>query len=103
MGWIARGAGARLSVALALTLTLSGCAPLACELVSVTVAEKEEQSRLESRLRGVHIDRSGRVGEEREDVLVQEHWIRDTAGRWHRVSAEQWHGVAVGGDVEVCR
>jgi hypothetical protein len=69
----------------------------------ITVVEMDEQIRLDSRLRRVLVDGTGRVKDVRDEVIVHEHWVKDEAGVWHRISSEQWHGLQVGDRLEVCR
>ena len=84
-------------------LGLAGCATLACEPATITVAAKEQRTRLEREFRGVTTDQLGRVAERWQDVPVREYWVKDPDGRWYRVSEAAWRTATVGESLEVCR
>lgn len=84
-------------------LGLAGCAMVSCRATPVTVAQKEERTRLESEFRGVRTDQLGRVQELRRDVVVHEFWIKADDGDWFRVSEAVWRAVKAGESLEVCR
>ena len=88
---------------LAAPLALTACAELACRPVTIVVADRERRARLESEFRGVTTDQAGRVVERRQDVVVDEFWVKDREGRWYRVSEAAWRRAAVGEALEVCR
>ncbi len=82
---------------------LSGCAVFNCEPATVVVAQKGEGARLERQSRGVRVNEIGRVVESYQDVVVREHWVKATSGRWYRVSEAAWAAAEIGKPLEVCR
>jgi len=83
-------------------LALSGCAGLACRPTSITVATKEERSRLETVPRG-YTSETGRLEEIRRPEIVRDYWVRDVDGTWYRVSLDQYREAEAGRPLEVCR
>jgi hypothetical protein len=93
-----------LGVALGLLAALiAACGPLTCHAVPVTVAQKEERSRLEMVSHGAFTSETGYLKEARVPEVVREYWVRAQDGTWYRVSADQFRAVEVGGSVELCR
>lgn len=86
-----------------LATLVAACSSLTCQPVPVTVAQKEERSRLDMVSHGVGTSATGRVEELRVPEVVREYWVRAQDGTWHRVSADQFRAVEVGGTVELCR
>ena len=85
-------------------LALGGCAttPL-CAPVTITVAAKEQRTRMHSELQGLRTTETGRVVEVYRDVFVREYWLKDAQGRWDQVSEAAWRAAEVGRPAEVCR
>ncbi len=81
---------------------LSGCASLACTPISVVVERKEERPRLRTEIRGYRTDPTGRVVEDRRDVIEPEYWVRGDDGRWYRVDEPVWREAAPGRALSVC-
>ena len=82
---------------------VAACSVLTCQPVPVTVAQKEERSRLDMVSRGVGTSPTGRVEEIRVPEVVREYWVRAEDGTWYPVSADRFRAVEVGGSVELCR
>ena len=87
----------------ALASLVAGCSAVTCQPVPVTVAQKEERSRMEMMSRGLGTSATGRVEELRVPEVVREYWVRAPDGTWYRVSADQFRAVEVGGSLELCR
>ena len=85
-----------------LALLVSGCASLSCQPAAITVARKEERARLDATPRG-YTSETGRLEEVRRPEIVQDYWVLDTDGTWHRVSIEQYRTAEVGQSLELCR
>jgi hypothetical protein len=81
---------------------VAACGSMTCQPVPVTVAQKDERSRLEMVSRGFTSE-TGRLQEVRVPEVVREYWVRAPEGTWYRVSADQFRAVEVGGTVELCR
>ncbi len=79
------------------------CGSMTCQPVAVTVAQKDEQARLEMVFRGRFTSEMGRLQEVRVPEVVREYWVRAPEGTWYHVSADQFRAVEVGGIVELCR
>jgi hypothetical protein len=93
-----------LGVAGSLLATLiAGCSSLTCHLAPVTVAQKEERSRLDMVSHGTFTSETGHLKEARVPEVVREYWVRAQDGAWYRVSADQFRAVEVGGSVDLCR
>jgi len=86
-----------------LAILVAACGPLTCQPVPVTVAQKDERSRLEMVPKGVFTSETGHLKEARVPEVVREYWVRAPEGTWYRVSADQFRAVEVGGSVELCR
>jgi hypothetical protein len=86
-----------------LAALVAGCSSLTCHLAPVTVAQKEERSRLEMVSHGAFTSETGYLKEARVPEVVREYWVRAQDGTWHRVSVDQFRAVEVGGSVELCR
>ena len=86
-----------------LATLLAACSALTCHSLPVTVAEKEERSRLDMVSHGTFTSQTGRLEEVRTPEVVREYWVRAQDGAWYRVSVERFRAVEVGGTVEVCR
>ena len=82
---------------------LAACSLLTCRPVPVTVAQKEERSRLEMVSRAVWTSATGHVEELRVPEVVREYWVRAQDGTWYRVSEDRFRAVEVGSSVELCR
>jgi hypothetical protein len=82
---------------------VAACSSLTCQPVPVTVAEKEERSRLDMLSHGTFSSETGQLKEVRVPEVVREYWVRAQDGTWYRVSAERFRAVEVGGTVELCR
>ena len=80
-----------------------GCSGVTCQTVPVTVAQKEERSRMDLVSKGLGTSPTGRVEELRVPEVVHEYWVRDPDGTWYRVTPGQYSGVEVGGSVDLCR
>jgi hypothetical protein len=85
-----------------LATVVAACSSLTCHLVPVTVAQKEERSRLEMVSHGGFTSETGYLKEARVPETVRTYWVRAQDGTWYRVSAEQFQAVEVGGTVELC-
>ena len=85
-----------------LVLALSGCAGLSCQPASITVAKKEERTRLETVPHG-YTTETGRLEELRRPEIVRDYWVQDADGTWHRVALEQYRAIEVGQVLEICR
>jgi len=94
---------ARLAPLLAAAALVHGCASVACTPTSIVVERKEERPRLRTESRGVRTDATGRVVEERRDVVVPEYWVRGQDGRWYDVSEAEWRAAEPGRAVSLCR
>lgn len=98
-----RGLPARVAAgALALAFVLTGCAGLQCRPTSITVAKKEERSRLGT-VPGGFTSETGRLEERRRPEIVREYWVQDTTGAWYRVSLEQYRAAEVDRPLELCQ
>jgi hypothetical protein len=86
-----------------LAALVAACSSLTCQPVPVTVAQKEERSRLDMVPRGGFTSETGYLKEVRVPEVVREYWVRAPDGTWYRVSADQFQAVEVGGSVELCR
>ena len=86
----------------ALVTLVAACGVMTCQPAPVTVAQKDERSRLEMVSRGFTSE-TGRLQEVRVPEVVREYWVRALEGTWYRVSADQFRAVEVGGTVELCR
>jgi hypothetical protein len=93
----------RLAGLSALVLLVNACASVPCRPVQVVVDRKEERSRLRSEVRGLRTDPTGRVVEERRDVIVPEFWVRGADGRWYDVGEAEWRAAEPGSTLTVCR
>ena len=82
---------------------VAACGSLTCQPVPVTVAQKDERSRLDMVSHGTFSSETGQLKEVRVPEVVREYWVRAQDGTWYRVSAEQFRAVEVGGSVELCR
>jgi len=88
---------------LALAALAAGCATAPCSPVSVVVAQKEDRSQLRTEVRGLRTDPTGRVVEERRDVIVHEFWVRGADGRWYRILNEaEWRAAEPGATLSLC-
>lgn len=92
------GAAGGLLVAL-----VSACSSLTCQPVQVTVAQKDERSRLDMVSHGTFSSETGQLKEVRVPEVVREYWVRAQDGTWYRVSAERFRAIEVGDSVELCR
>jgi len=95
----------RLMMSLVLVLSawgISGCAGLACRPTSVTVAAKDERSRLEARPGLPRTTANQGMAEEVVPTLVREFWVQSDGGQWYRISEQQYRTVDVGQTIEVC-
>jgi hypothetical protein len=92
-----------IALPVALAATLHGCASVACEPVTIVVADKDERPRLQSEPRGLRTDELGRLKEQRREVIVPEYWVRDGEGRWHRVGETEWRTAEPGQPMALCR
>ena len=86
-----------------LAILVAACGVLTCHLTPVTVAKKEERSRLEMVSHGTYTSETGYLKEVRSPEIVREYWVRTQDGTWYRVSADQFRAVEVGGSVETCQ
>ena len=86
----------------ALATLVVACGSVTCQPLPVTVAHKEERSRLEMVSKGFTSE-TGYLKENRVPETVREYWVRTPEGTWYRVSADQFRAVEVGGSVEICR
>lgn len=86
-----------------LATLVAACGALTCHPMPVTVAQKEERSRLDMVPTGTYTSQTGRLEEVRVPQVVREYWVRAQDGTWYRASLEQFRGVEVGGTVEICR
>ena len=92
-----------ITLPVALTVTLAGCASVACALVTIVVADKDERPRLQSEPRGLRTDELGRLKEQRREVIVPEYWVQDREGRWYRVGEADWRTAEPGQSMALCR
>jgi hypothetical protein len=90
------------ALAAAALALLEGCAGVACTPNAVVVARKENRLRLRSEPRGLRTDAGGRLQDVRRPVIVAEHWVQDTQGRWHRVSEPVWLAAEPGRPIRLC-
>ena len=86
-----------------LAILVAACGALTCQPVQVTVAQKEERSRLDMVSHGTFTSETGQLKEVRVPEVVREYWVRPQDGTWYRVSVDQFRAVEVGGTVELCR
>jgi hypothetical protein len=86
-----------------LATLIAACSSLTCHPVPVTVAEKEERSRLDMVSHGAFTSETGHLKEVRVPEVVRDYWVRAQDGTWYRVSADQFRAVEVGGTVDLCR
>jgi hypothetical protein len=92
-----------LASVLAAAALLQGCASFACTPVSVLVEGKEERPRLRTESHGIRTDATGRIVEDRRDVMVPEYWVRGQDGRWYDVSEADWKAAEPGRPLSLCR
>jgi len=92
-----------LAPVLGLAALASGCASTRCAPVSVVVERTEERPRLRTEVHGVRTDPTGRVLEDRRDVIVPEFWVLGRDGRWYEVSEADWRGAEPGHALSLCR
>ena len=76
-------------------LLLAGCNGILAP-ITIVVAEKDEQSRLEWQSRGLATTSTGRVVEAYRYVVVHEFWVKSVDGRWYRVDEPTWRGAETG-------
>jgi len=96
------GQGVAVWAAVALMLVFSGCAGLSCRPASITVAKKEERTRLEMKTYG-YTSQTGGLEELRRPETVRDYWVQDAEGTWYRVPVEQYRTAEVGQVLEICR
>jgi hypothetical protein len=75
---------------------------LACQPLSVTVAEKEERTRLEMEPRGVETSGAGRLDVRRVPEIVRDYWVRADDGTWYHVPLDKFQAAEVGRSLELC-
>jgi hypothetical protein len=86
-----------------LATLVAACGALTCHPIPVTVAHKEERSRLDMVSHGTFTSQTGYLKEVRVPEVVREYWVRAPDGTSYRVSADQFRAVEVGGSVDLCR
>src|SRR5215510_6619303 len=85
-------------------LALAGCTTLACQLLTVTVADKKEQARFETTPGAIRTTETGRIEEDvRQSKTVREYWVRSPEGTWYRVPLEQYRKAEIGRELEICK
>ena len=92
-----------LSALVFVALIGAGCATFRCAPTSITVAEREQRSRLREIVRGVRTDAVGRVYEDRRMEFVPEYWVRSTEGQWYDVGRDAYRVAIPGRLIDVCR
>ena len=83
----------RSEVTLALTAPLSVVSMEAC---AETVTDSTE-------VHGLRTDSTGRVLEDRREVIVPEFWVLGGDGRWYEVSEADWRAAEPGHALSLCR
>ena len=86
-----------------LAALLTACGTVTCQPLPVTVAQKEERSRLEMVPTGGFSSSTGRLEEVRVPKAVRDYWVRGQDGTWYPISLERYRAVEVGDTVELCR
>jgi len=81
----------------------AGCASAACVPSSVVVERKEERPRVRTETRGLRTDPTGRIVEDRRDVVVPEYWVQGRDGQWYIVSESEWQAAEAGRALSLCR
>jgi hypothetical protein len=81
----------------------AGCASATCAPSTVVVERKEERPRVRTETRGVRTNATGRVVEDRRDVVVPEYWVQARDGRWYIVSESEWQAAEPGRALSLCR
>jgi len=81
----------------------AGCASATCAPSTVVVERKEERPRVRTETRGVRTYPTGRVVEDRRDVVVPEYWVQGGDGRWYAVSEAEWAAAEPGRPLSLCR
>jgi hypothetical protein len=92
-----------LAPVLGLAALAAGCASAPCAPVSVVVERKEERPRVQTEVHGLRTDSTGRVLEDRRDVIVPEFWVLAGDGRWYEVSEADWRAAEPGRALSLCR
>ena len=82
---------------------IGGCAALACRPTPITIAAKDERSRLEARPGLPRTTADQGMAEEVRPTLVREFWVRSDGGQWYRISERQYKTVNIGQSIEVCQ
>ena len=54
-------------------------------------------------MHGLRTDSTGRVLEDRREVIVPEFWVLGGDGRWYEVSEADWRAVEPGHALSLCR
>jgi hypothetical protein len=85
------------------TILAAGCASATCAPSTVVVERKEERPRVRTETRGVRTNATGRVVEDRRDVVVPEYWVQARDGRWYIVSESEWQAAEPGRALSLCR
>ena len=86
-----------------LVLLAAACAAFTCRPLSLTVAEKEERSRLDMVPRGMQTTGSGRLEVLRTPEIVRDYWVRAEDGTWYPVPLDKFQAAEVGRPLELCR
>jgi hypothetical protein len=83
---------------------LAGCTTLACQPLTVTVADKKEQARFETTPGAMRTTETGRIEEDvRQSRTVREYWVRSPEGTWYRVPLEEYRKAEIGRELEICK
>jgi hypothetical protein len=107
-GWVkrpcpARPLSARLAGAAFLAIVAAGCAPLACDPLTIVVSKKAEYGRPDTVPRGFWTTGTGMLEEIPRPTPVREYWLQSEEGTWYWVSADQYKAAEVSQRVPVCR
>ena len=98
----ARPFSARLAAAF-LAIVVPGCAPLACDPLTIVVSKKAEYGRPDTVPRGFWTTGTGMLEEIPRPTPVREYWLQSEEGTWYWVSADQYKAAEVSQRVPVCR
>lgn len=84
-------------------LSLASCASVSrCEPLTILVKDKEQRTHLERVPAGLQTTETGYVREIYRELFVQEYWVKDDGGRWHKVSESAWREAQAGQTLQVC-
>jgi len=83
---------------------LAGCAALACQPMTIVVAQKEERAHVGNVSQGLYrATGTERLEPVQAPGVVREYWVRSDRGEWYRVSADQFTAAQIDHPLDLCR